>query len=425
MKKNLKLIIFLAVQLSIVLTIILIVLFAGKKMYTVTFNLNGGNHVSGELVQTVRFGKSATPPVVTRDGCYLYGWNQPYNVVTSDMTITAIWEYETTIGVEFEVIPNSDYCLISGCYKNIAGDVYVGAHYQGKKVLGIKDGAFKDCKYITGIYLLDGIISIGDEAFAGCTSLKRVNIPSTVTTIGENVLANCSSLEAISVPFVGDSLYNNTKPFFGYFFGGTSYSNGYNKVPSKLKYVDITTDQPISDYAFYKCSKINILKIFGDVESIGLNAFRNCSSIRVLSLPDSVKYIGDAAFANCSALTEVAIPNSIENLNSAVFANCTSLEKVTIGSNLKTIEDNTFQNCSNLKNFEVEDNSNFLSLNNKLFIIDGKNIEEYIIYSEVYKDDLDKPPFIVGPSIGPIIGPIKDPNLGLEKEEIEDLFPQK
>ena len=109
MKKNLKLIIFLCMQFVIVLTIILIVLFAGKKTYTVTFNINGGNHIGGELVQTVRYGKSATPPVVTKDGCYLLQWSRAYDIVTSDIEVYAIWEYETSYGIEFEIVQDSNY----------------------------------------------------------------------------------------------------------------------------------------------------------------------------------------------------------------------------------------------------------------------------------------------------------------------------
>lgn len=420
MKKNLKLIIFLCTQFAIVLAIILIVLFAGKKTYTVTFNINGGNHISGELVQTVRYGKSATPPVVTKDGCYLLRWNQQYDIITKDVTITAIWEYETSYGVEIEVIPNSNYCVISGCYENVSGDIYVGSFYQGKKVLGIKSEAFKDCKYITGIYLLDGILSIGDNAFSGCTNLKSIVIPSTVETIGKSIFANCNKLEGISIPFIGDSIYDNSYPFLGYLFGGTNYSTAYLNVPSTLGYVDITNNYDIPDFAFFKCSKIDTIKIFGKVEKIGNNAFRNCKSLVNIQLPSSIKYIGDAAFANCSSLKTMTLPNLLENLNSAVFANCTALEKVTIEANLKSIAENAFQNCTKLKEFEIIDNDNFMYLNEKLFIKEGNAINECVIISDKYKDEIsDFPTFVINPEIGPAI---KDPNLEIGDIEKEDGF---
>ena len=93
MRKNLKLILFLSVQFVIVITIVLIILFAGKKKYTVTFNINGGNHISGELVQSVRYGQDATPPIVTKEGCYLLCWSEDYKIITRDVEIYAIWEY--------------------------------------------------------------------------------------------------------------------------------------------------------------------------------------------------------------------------------------------------------------------------------------------------------------------------------------------
>ena len=58
--------------------------------HTVTFDLAGGNLVSGNLVQTVADGSSAVPPVVTRLH-YALAWVGAYANVTSTRTITAQW----------------------------------------------------------------------------------------------------------------------------------------------------------------------------------------------------------------------------------------------------------------------------------------------------------------------------------------------
>ena len=200
MKHKVKIIIILAVEFVAIVAMLLCIFFAGKKSYTVTFDLNGGTLISGDLEQKVTQGKSANPPKTTKDGCYFLQWSASYREVTKDITVKAIWEYETTVGIEYEIKENSNYCEIIGCYPDVKGDVYIGAYYDGKKVLGIKEGAFKNCQNITSVYLLDGILAIEDEAFSGCTKLEKIEMPSTLIRLGNSVFEGCESLEEITLP---------------------------------------------------------------------------------------------------------------------------------------------------------------------------------------------------------------------------------
>ncbi len=221
MSHKVKLFIFISVEMIAIVTVFLLILFAGKKSYTVTFDLNGGELLSGDVVQTVTRGQNANPPIVTKDGCYLLKWSDSYQKVTRDVYAKAIWEYETTAGIEYEVLPNSNYCLISGCYKELSGAVYIGAYYNNLKVLGIKDDAFKDCDKITSIYLLEGILSIGNNAFMGCSSLETINIPNTVESIGDNAFKDCLKLTEITLPLsvteIGFEAFNNELTINVYF----------------------------------------------------------------------------------------------------------------------------------------------------------------------------------------------------------------
>lgn len=64
--------------------------------YTVTFDLNGGTRTGGgALTQTVASGGSATPPTCSRTGYTFVGWDGSYTNVTSNRTITALWEINT------------------------------------------------------------------------------------------------------------------------------------------------------------------------------------------------------------------------------------------------------------------------------------------------------------------------------------------
>ncbi len=59
--------------------------------YTVTFNLNGGELISGDLVQEVRKGEAAVAPVVEMER-YDLSWDRNFTNVTEDITVNAIWE---------------------------------------------------------------------------------------------------------------------------------------------------------------------------------------------------------------------------------------------------------------------------------------------------------------------------------------------
>jgi len=59
--------------------------------WTVTFELNYGTLVNGELVQIIIDGNHATPPTVEREGYTFDGWDGEYTNVTNDRTITAQW----------------------------------------------------------------------------------------------------------------------------------------------------------------------------------------------------------------------------------------------------------------------------------------------------------------------------------------------
>ena len=70
---------------------------AAVTTYTVTFDLNGGTRTGGgQLTQTVVHGGSATAPTVARSGYTFIGWNQAFDNVTSNLTVTAAWSQNSS-----------------------------------------------------------------------------------------------------------------------------------------------------------------------------------------------------------------------------------------------------------------------------------------------------------------------------------------
>ena len=285
MKHKWKVFLILGIEFVAILLMLIVVFFAGKKSYTVTFDLNGGTLLHGDLVQRVTQGQSATPPATTKDGCFFLEWRGSYKQVTKDVTIKAIWEYETTEGIIYsENVEGEDstYCEIIGCYKELAGDVYIGAYHNDKKVLGIKKGAFAGCENITSIHLLDGILAIEDGAFAGCTSLESIELPSSLISLGARAFEGCTSLETIEMP---------------------------------------ATLKKIGNAAFQDCTTLSEISFEDEavLKTLGADVFRNCTALQNVLLPDSLEEIGSGAFVGCSSLKTILLPLNLTKMGSGVF----------------------------------------------------------------------------------------------------------
>lgn len=259
-KARIKLWIILGVEFIAIIAMLCMIYFAGKKVYTVRFELNGGILISGETEQRVTQGQNATAPTVTKNGCYLLKWSRSYSKVTQDLVIEAIWEYETSAGIEYTANGGGvtrNYCEIAGSYENIGGAVYIGAYHDGKQVLGIKEGAFQDRTRITSVYLLDGILTIEDNVFAGCTNLETVVLPSTLIHLGANAFKDCENLKTVVVTDTLDSM----------------------------------TPEAAEAYM----------------------------QENICELPSALEYIGDGAFSGCDSLQNVYIPESVTTMGSGVF----------------------------------------------------------------------------------------------------------
>ena len=341
-KPRLRFAIILAVEFVAIAILLLLVFFAGKKSYDVTFDLNGGTLISGSVVQRITQGQDAYPPAVVKDGHYLRGWSGSYKGITSNRTLRAIWEYETTPGILYSDSENQNFCEIVGCYPYVRGDVYIGAYYNDIQVLGITDNAFKSLDRITGVYLLDGILNIGSEAFYGCESLNTVDLPSTLVKIGDRTFAECESLEEIILPegllYIGEEAFKNCT--------------------SLKKIVLPSTLMKISKGAFEGCSSLSEV-VFADSEKIvkeedvekedwtmfkqlfGSHEEETAITVPVLS---SVRVIEQRAFYGCTSLERVVLPAQIETVKREAFAHCTSLAEVVIPKTLEHIEAFSFDN---------------------------------------------------------------------------------
>ena len=293
MKQKTKLIIILAAEFVAISIVLLLIFFAGKKSYTVTFDLNGGILLGGETVQRVTQGQNATPPSVAKDGHYLMGWSGNYRKVTSDTTVRAIWEYETTPGIIYSDSKNQNFTEIVGSFEGLRGEVYIGAYQDEKIVLSINENAFRDRTEITAVHLLDGILSIEEGAFADCVKMEEIDIPSTVVRIGKGAFEGCKSLKSITLPA---SLVEIEE---GAFAGCESLT--------EIIFVDAEKN------------KDGEIEYTASLERIGDGVFLGCKSVATVTLPESLKEIGTLAFSGCESLAEITIPSAVESIGVGAF----------------------------------------------------------------------------------------------------------
>ena len=321
------------------------------KVYTITFNANGGS-VSPSSKQ-VTYGSAYTLPTPTRTGYTFLGWyngDTKHNVsvtwtTENDITLTAKWELdsaEEVEGLECQISSDGTYAVVTG-YTGSQNVLTIPELYHGVPITTIGDAAFSYCTSLTSITIPDSVTSIGSYAFRGCTSLTSITIPDSVTSIGDSAFSGCSSLECITLPFVGGSknvTSENSTTLFGYIFGTSSYDGGvatkqyYSSssyetyyIPSTLESVTITGGT-LHYGAFYNCTSLTSIIIPDSVTSIGSYAFHNCTSLTSITIPDSVTSIGDWAFYYCTNLTSITIPDSVTSIGSHAFYSCRSLKSI-------------------------------------------------------------------------------------------------
>lgn len=98
----------------------------------------------------------------------------------------------------------------------------------------------------------------------------------------------------------------------------------------------------IDDEAFKTTSKLESIKIFDGVISIGAFAFDQ-SGIKSISIPNSVTSIGECAFWGCKELISVKLPSSIKIVNYRLFHCAEKLSSIEIPIGVTTIADDAFR----------------------------------------------------------------------------------
>lgn len=200
-----------------------VALLSGCGSHTVTFDLNGGNLVSGELEQEVKDGEAAVPPEA-ENGRLALSWNGDYSNITEDTTITAEWtkvpmdtadlaEYvrERTVTVNVLTLNDrqntgsgffidSDGTIVTNFHvinlaKEISVEIGSGATYQVQKVV--------DFSNTSDIAILK--IDVTDQPY--------LELADEDTRVGEQVYAVGSALGSLTGSFTSGVVSSTSRQY--------------------------------------------------------------------------------------------------------------------------------------------------------------------------------------------------------------------
>ena len=139
-------------------------------------------------------------------------------------------------------------------------------------------------KEITKVVIEGDVTSIGDNAFSGCTNLESIDLS-----------------KAINLKTIGSS--------------------------------------------FYDCTKLDGVKLYEGLVTIGGSAFNHCESLKSIHIPSTVMAIGGWCFQECYGLEEVTFANNsqLTTIEGAAFIDCYGLKKITIPKRVKEIQEDAVQ----------------------------------------------------------------------------------
>ena len=275
--------------------------------------------------------------------------------IVAPMTASALvsdyieWQVKDGVTLYFLSDRSNFSCKLTGCDITVNNASFaipdtVTKNGRTFRVTSIGPDAFRNQTNLRAITQgAKHITAIDSCAFLGCSNLWSVSLfdgtgtdgsAATVEYIGNCAFKDCTSLK--------DSMFlQNAKHIGTWAFWGSS-------IPT----VSLRDVQTIGEAAFYNCTNISGITIYGsNLRNISNFAFYNCCNAGSISLHDGVEYIGKSAFMNCSKVTQLSLPSTVKTIDTGAFMNCSKLKKVTT-VHVESIMDHAFFNCPRITSFK-------------------------------------------------------------------------
>lgn len=229
--------------------------------------------------------------------------------------------------------------------------------------------AFKDCRYLTCMFLNDDITTISDSAFYKGEYLSAINMPRKLELIDKYAFYGCDTLT-----FVRARNCSRLRRIEDHaFYSCTMLAE--LRLPEGLTYIgpwafawdrilgqeDTTLGLPsslqtISTGAFAFVNHHKNLNIPANVTSIGDFAFMCDYYMNNLTFSpgDKKLTIGKAAFFGDNHMKSVDLSNRVAQIDRCAFAGCEMLEEAYFGDKIDTIEGRAFTSLDNAMKIAVE-----------------------------------------------------------------------
>ena len=239
--------------------------------------------------------------------------------------------------------------------------------YSGVTNVGAR--AFKDCRYLTCMFLNDDITTISDSAFYKDEYLSAINMPRKLELIDKYAFYGCDTLT-----FVRARNCSRLRRIEDHaFYSCTMLAE--LRLPEGLTYIgpwafawdrilgqeDTTLGLPsslqtISTGAFAFVNHHKNLNIPANVTSIGDFAFMCDYYMNNLTFSpgDKKLTIGKAAFFGDNHMKTVDLSNRVAQIDRCAFAGCEMLEEAYFGDKIDTIEGRAFTSLDNAMKIAVE-----------------------------------------------------------------------
>ena len=229
--------------------------------------------------------------------------------------------------------------------------------------------AFKDCRYLTCMFLNDDITTISDHAFYKGEYLSAINMPRKLELVDKYAFYGCDTLT-----FVRARNCSRLRRIEDHaFYSCTMLAE--LRLPEGLTYIgpwafawdrilgqeDTTLGLPsslqtISTGAFAFVNHHKNLNIPANVTSIGDFAFMCDYYMNNLTFSpgDKKLSIGKAAFFGDNHMKSVDLSNRVATIDRCAFAGCEMLEEAYFGDKIDTIEGRAFTSLDNAMKIAVE-----------------------------------------------------------------------
>lgn len=229
--------------------------------------------------------------------------------------------------------------------------------------------AFKDCRYLTCMFLNDDITTISDHAFYKDEYLSAINMPRWLELVDKYAFYGCETLT-----FVRARNCSRLKRIEDHAF--------YSCIMlAELRLPDCVTY--IGPWAFawdrILGQEDTTLGLPSQLQTIGMGAFAFVNHHKNLNIPSNVTSIGDfafmcdyymnnltfspgdkkltigkAAFFGDNHMKSVDLSNRVATIDRCAFAGCEMLEEAYFGDKIDTIEGRAFTSLDNVMKIAVE-----------------------------------------------------------------------